>query len=164
MAVTINGVEFLTTWAELKPYHIGATDTVACTCGCGLLRIARPVAKVFAAVRQAVGHALNVTSGSRCEARQIQLIKASKQPGARFTAAKNAKTATHVLCCALDWGLAGHSREAMRDIVLRESARVLGKPARVGWKSYGNGIVHADVAFLLKPNPDPINFAPGVQW
>lgn len=163
MAITANGITYLTSWTELGDYHLGPSDNIACPC-CGLLKIAKPTAELFRAVRRALGRPIIATSGSRCERRQTQLIIASQRPGATFTAAKNAKTATHVLCVALDWQLSGLSKAAMRDLVLAKSKGLHGKPARVGWQAYGNGIIHTDYAWMLKPNPDPVNFQPGVMW
>lgn len=150
---------WITKAEDLLPFHINpATENVACPC-CGKLKVARPVAVLFAAVRKRLGRPLAVTSVCRCEAHQARLARGGG------IVAKNPKTATHVLGFALDIGVATkREKQVLRDLLMAESERLWGRRARVGWIGYADGCIHFDLAWMAKPPVDPVNHIPGVEW
>lgn len=157
MAVAENGVEYLTLEEELREYFILKREIV-CKC-CGKLKLAKAIAKLFKGVRDFIGHALTITDGCRCEADQRRLIKSG------YSAATNVKTAPHVMGMALDVAVPpGYTTEQFAGIVVRIAKQLFGKACRVGWRIYGGGFVHFDLCWMLSPNPDPVNYQPGVSW
>ncbi len=166
--------KILTTLAELAPYHLGPSDVLACTCprhDKPFIAIAEPAAALFRTFRRLDGKPRQVVSSTRCPAHQSDLVRLYK---GRSPVASNIKAATHVAileggtitkaCVAFDVRNDGSHAAKLhdRDLLRRAGVMLFSRQPRIGWKGYGFGLVHADVAFL-DPR-DAINHVPGVEW
>jgi hypothetical protein len=103
-----------------------------------------PVVKLADEVRRRWGKPLRCSSGVRSLAKQQQL---------RESGAKAATHSPHVIGrCAMDLDV-GSAQEVYRLVrIVREAARDLGIPVRIGWKEYlrnNQSFVHIDCAPLL---------------
>ncbi|MNS92428.1 D-alanyl-D-alanine carboxypeptidase [compost metagenome] len=69
----VGGKTHATTAAELAPYNV-LPNEAACPC-CGKIYVSFAVLRRFKRVRDAVNHALTITSGYRCNASQTYIWK-----------------------------------------------------------------------------------------
>lgn len=170
---TPGGTIYLTTYVELAEFHLGKTDTVACTCPrhkTPFIAIDRRACQLFAEFRRLGGRPRQVASSTRCEAHQRDLIDIY---GGTSPVAKDPKTATHSAvmhggvivkpCFAFDIRNDGSqaAKIADRDQMRQAGMNLWGKRPRIGWEGYGFGLIHADVAFFAPTNPNHVS---GVEW
>jgi hypothetical protein len=130
-------------------------DEYRCRCKCGRLppdydQLDMPPAydylfDCFENVREKWGKPLNVTSGYRCAAH-------NKAVGGGDLSAHLFGLALDILCEDKD------EVKKLRDVV-REACPDL----RIGWKSYGENLLHFDCAFYVSPRPT-VNFVEGCEW
>jgi hypothetical protein len=157
--ITQNGITYLNKPGEGKDYYLSDWELTCREC-CGRIFLAVPVAEIFREVRKLHGDALTMTSCSRCEAKQRRLARDPKT-----VAAKNIKTASHVLGLGGDIGVPhGKDKAYLRGLIIKAAAK-LGYRPRIGWKAYAPSlqIVHYDLGFLIKPVINP-NYVEGLEF
>lgn len=114
----------------------------------GMLVVCAPLMKVMDAYREAANEAVNVNAYNRNEAKQQALIDSGNRGAA--------STSPHVYKLAVDADTRDAEHTKKNVPILKQAARALGIPIRVGWKSYaaeGKSFIHFDVC--------PLYYAPG---
>ena len=141
--------------------------------------------KVFTQARHLTGEPLLITSGARCAACQAALnatdlkISENKNPALRTHAAKVSEHVPQPVAAYPDkptvfaafdlqpakWKTRDELQDKLEGFVFQLGE--LNPAVRVGLDKYrhrARPIVHIGVGYLLKPNPDPINFIEKMRW
>ena len=140
-------------------------DEVQCPDGSPVV-IFKPNIDVFEETRRLLGFPIYISRGGFCRSKayQLDLIKRGEK------AAK--KLFPHVEGAGRDMA-PDLEHYTLYDLIqaTKQASRNLGLPApRLGHRAYQDGFLHSDHVFLKfapysnVPNPDPINWAPGVEW
>jgi hypothetical protein len=142
-----------------------SVDEVQCPDGSPIV-IFKPNIDVFEETRRLLGFPIYISRGGFCRSKdyQLQLIKRGVK------AAK--KLFPHVEGAGRDMS-PDLKHYILKDLIAatKQASINLGLPApRLGYMAYGNSFLHSDHVFLRFapytniPNPDPVNWAPGVEW
>ncbi len=138
----------------LKSCHISpgpGGDNVASR-DTGEIVLSKELCLLFKAIREAAGKPITINAGFRTEAYQKKL---------EAQGYKTAKVSPHCFGVAFDLSIPqGYTAESFAKLI----TKVAKGQVRIGWKAYGGTFVHIDIGFILKPNPVPAAYKPGVIW
>jgi hypothetical protein len=130
----------------------------------------KPILDIHAAVREQIGP-WPVNSGYRSDAKQAKLYAADLAANGGKPSGKVARMTPHRTGAAIDGAIpAGHTAAELAGLVVKASEKLGYGAARVGWVEYSGEWLHFDVVYRLyrpntkEPNPDPVDWAPGVKW
>ena len=147
----------------------GEVGEAGVRCGDGLFRHQPRLLEAFHALRARRGAPIAITSGFRCAGCQARLRRSP-----RYRAAARSE---HEYNAALDlrpWrhrsrpegGWNEEEKKRLQEEI-RRLARWLEETdpgLRIGTRLYGETHLHLGAGFLLEPNPEPLNWRPGVRW
>lgn len=137
----------------VSPY---ITNNEAACSHCGEARLYEPVIKLFEKARKAYGKPININSFYRCPEYQEKLQ--GSNPNA-------ATISPHTYGVAMDLAIPYGLTVLQLKSYFTQAAKELGflKP-RFGHKQYKDAFLHVDLAFMVKDNPVPNAWKPGVEW
>ena len=138
--------------------------------------IFEPLIEVFEAVRDLIKRPIKINSGYRSIEKQTALYQAHQEDLKRKGLPDDHAVAKpghspHMYGAAMDVAIPWTFNAQNLAALFRKASRDLRYPqARTGFKTYHNAFVHLDVLPMLFepytkiPNPDPLNWRPGVMW